>query len=85
MSNQSHEPWLELHHEVKPLESDVLKVVAEGMSDGEIALQIDISERAVKSRINAFIEREGLVITSPRSLPAWCAKHLRCCILQGSV
>lgn len=75
-------PWLEQHHEVKPLEAEVLELVAQGMSDGDIALQLHISERAVKWRINTFVEREGLDTTSPRSLPAWCVKHLACCILK---
>ncbi len=82
MSNQHHEAWLELHHEVKPLAREALELVAQGMSDGDIALQIDISERIVKWRINQFVEREEIVITSPRTLPAWCGKHLMCCILQ---
>ena len=82
MSNQNHDSWLEQHHEVKPLERDLLELVAQGMSDGDIVLQIDISERTVKWRINQFVEREEIVITSPRTLPAWCGKHLMCCIFQ---
>lgn len=72
--------WLEQHHSVKPIEGEVLSLVADGQSDHQIALRLVISERAVKERVRDFCEREEFEARGGRRLPAWCARHLACCI-----
>ncbi|GAB4334338.1 MAG: hypothetical protein Kow0010_21260 [Dehalococcoidia bacterium] len=71
---------LELHFDLTDTEREVLRLVARGWTDQEIARQLVVSRHAVHSRVQRFAEKTGL--HGPRLLGAWCGKHEECCIVR---
>lgn len=73
---------LELHDHVDltDAEREVFVLVAQGLTDAEIAEELVLTREAVHSRIERFVEKTGL--RGARRLASWCARHERCCILQ---
>ncbi len=57
---------LDQHHEIGELERPVLVLLAEGLTDGDIADRLGVSRRAVRARLSRFYDRTG--VRSPRLL-----------------
>lgn len=65
------------HCELSATERKVLRRVARGESDEEIAEHEGMTVAAVHSCLRRFRDRAGV---SGRRLTAWAAKHEECCI-----
>ena len=67
------------HVEVTSAEREVLWLIKDGQSDADIATSLDLSVRAVESRLRRFAVRSGL---SGRPLVAWTVRHEACCLAR---
>lgn len=65
------------HVETTDVERTVLVLIAQGLSDGDIAHRLGIEPAAARSRVARFRERTGL---AGRGLAVWCARHRDCCL-----
>lgn len=72
---------LDVHYDLTPSESAVVKLVAGGKSDAGIAAELGMTEAAVQSCLRRFRERTGL---AGRLLTAWAVKHEPCCIAKSA-
>jgi len=69
--------YLEIHHVASTAERAVIRLVADGLSDEEIAALLAFSVRTIETRIYRFSRRSGL---RGRRLPLWSRQHLTCCL-----
>ena len=67
------------HIRLTAAERAVLRLVAEGMLDEEIALQLGQTVRAVRGTLHRFHERAGL---GGRRTVAWAVRHSECCLAE---
>ena len=78
MPHQDDEDPIEEHHrDLSPTERKVLRRVAHGETDEEIAQREGMTLVAVHSCLRRFRERTGL---AGRRLTTWAATHEPCCI-----
>lgn len=67
------------HMKVTAAERAVLRLVANGLTDEEIAEQLTMKVRAVRATLHRFHERTGLV---GRRAVAWAVNHRDCCLAE---
>ena len=69
------------HFEATASECEVLRLVAVGFTNDEIATAIDVPVVAIASRLRRFHERTGL---AGRAGVAWAVRHSDCCLTVKS-
>lgn len=67
---------LDKHFELTPAEKEVLRLLAEGLSDEEMAAELGIELSSARSRLRGIYEKTGF---SGRRVVAWAKDHLACC------
>lgn len=68
------------HIRVTPRERAVLRLVADGLTDEEIAERLGRKVRAVRATLHRFHERTDL---GGRRTVAWAVTHRDCCLGEG--
>lgn len=68
------------HITVTAAERAVLRLVADGLTDEEIASRLGQAVRAVRATLHRFHERTDL---GGRRTVAWAVKHRGCCLSEG--
>ncbi|MGK2966051.1 MAG: helix-turn-helix domain-containing protein [Tepidiformaceae bacterium] len=54
-----------------------MRLLADGLTDAEIAERLHLSIPAVRSRLHGFYDRSGI---HGRAAVAWAKGHLGCCL-----
>ena len=67
------------HINVTAAERAVLRLVADGLTDEEIAARLRRKVRAIRATLHRFHERTGLV---GRRAVAWAVNHRDCCLAE---
>ncbi|MBI5947090.1 MAG: hypothetical protein HY875_03015 [Chloroflexi bacterium] len=70
---------LEEHFEVSRAEAEALRLLADGLTDDEIAGRLTISVAAIRSRLHEFYDRAGI---HGRRAVAWAKGHVACCLAE---
>lgn len=73
--------YLKACHRVAPKTAEVLALVAQGLTDDEIAAELQITPRAVRGRLERFYEKTDL---QGRRAGAWAFRHQVCCLHVNS-
>ncbi len=68
---------LSQHHRLTPSEQDVMRLVAFGLSDDEIASSLGLAVRTLQSRLYRLHARTGL---RGRRIVSWGVVHLAYCV-----
>ncbi len=68
---------LDEHLELAPGERDVVRLLARGLEDDEIAAAAGLDLGVVQHRMSAFLSRIG---AEDRFATVWAIKHVSCCV-----
>ncbi len=70
------------HFDVTPAEREVLRALAFGKTDEEIAAESGLLLRTVRARLERFYRRTGI---KGRRAVYWCHESLDCCLSEEEI